>query len=221
MIAGPYFRFEIVKICSWLICKFSSAAERRKDDCGGRAPVERSRPGRRVGEPAVFLAGSPLAGDCSRKTTSREAQRLWRTVDRPNLMVKVVGTAEGIASVEALIAEGINVNVTLMFSLQHYEAVAAAYIRGLSRCKLPEHVASVASFFVSRVDTQVDRALEEIGTSDAFCLGLRPSAGRDRKKKAFCCFSRFKRRGQLIAHLAWARCLPRRFHCRQESTPRV
>jgi transaldolase len=103
-------------------------------------------------------------------STIREAQRLWRTVDRPNLMVKVVGTAEGIASVEALIAEGINVNVTLMFSLRHYEAVAAAYIRGLSRCKHPEHVASVASFFVSRVDTQVDRALEEIGTSDAKAL---------------------------------------------------
>lgn len=85
-------------------------------------------------------------------------------------MVKVVGTAEGIASVEALIAEGINVNVTLMFSLRHYEAVAGAYIRGLSRCKHPEHVASVASFFVSRVDTQVDRALEEIGTSDAKAL---------------------------------------------------
>ena len=103
-------------------------------------------------------------------STIREAQRLWRTVDRPNLMVKVVGTAEGIASVEALIAEGINVNVTLMFSLRHYEAVAAAYIRGLSRCKHPEHVASVASFFVSRVDTQVDRALEGIGTSDAKAL---------------------------------------------------
>ena len=103
-------------------------------------------------------------------STTREAQRLWRTVDRPNLMVKVVGTAEGIASVEALIAEGINVNVTLMFSLRHYEAVAAAYIRGLSRCKHPEHVASVASFFVSRVDTRVDRALEEIGTSDAKAL---------------------------------------------------
>ena len=63
--------------------------------------------------------------------TIREAQRLWRAVDRPNLMVKVVGTSEGITAVEALIAEGINVNITLMFSLRHYEAVAAAYIRGL------------------------------------------------------------------------------------------
>jgi len=103
-------------------------------------------------------------------STIREAQRLWRTVDRPNLMVKVVGTAEGIECVEALIADGINVNITLMFSLRHYEAVAAAYIRGLSRCEHPEHVASVASFFVSRVDTRVDRALDEIGTSEAKAL---------------------------------------------------
>ena len=102
--------------------------------------------------------------------TIREAQRLWRAVDRPNLMVKVVGTSEGIAAVEALIAEGINVNITLMFSLRHYEAVAAAYIRGLERCRRPERIASVASFFVSRVDVQVDRALGQIGTTEARAL---------------------------------------------------
>ena len=108
----------------------------------------------------------------TRDTTStvREARRLWRAVDRPNLMIKVVGTPEGIAAFEILIAEGINVNVTLMFSLQHYDAVAAAYIRGLGRCPHPEHVASVASFFVSRVDTRVDRALEEVGTLEAQAL---------------------------------------------------
>lgn len=103
-------------------------------------------------------------------TTIREARRLWRAVDRPNLMIKVVGTAEGTAAVEALIAEGINVNITLMFSLRHYEAVAAAFIRGLERCRQPERIASVASFFVSRVDTQVDRALVEIGTTEARAL---------------------------------------------------
>ena len=102
--------------------------------------------------------------------TIREAQRLWRAVERPNLMIKVVGTAEGIAAVEALIAEGINVNITLMFSLRHYEAVTAAYIRGLERCRRPERIASVASFFVRRVDTQVDRALGEIGTTEARAL---------------------------------------------------
>ena len=102
--------------------------------------------------------------------TIAEAHRLWRTVDRPNLMIKVVGTPEGVTAVEALIGEGINVNVTLMFSLRHYEAVAAAYIRGLSRCRRPGRVASVASFFVSRVDTQVDRALEEVGSTEARAL---------------------------------------------------
>ena len=103
-------------------------------------------------------------------STVREARRLWRAVDRPNLMIKVVGTQEGRTAFETLIAEGINVNVTLMFSLRHYDAVAAAYIRGLDRCQRPEHVASVASFFVSRVDTQVDRALEEVGTREAQAL---------------------------------------------------
>jgi transaldolase len=104
-------------------------------------------------------------------TTIAEAQRLWRTVDRPNLMIKVVGTPAGVAAVEALISEGINVNITLMFSLRHYDAVAAAYIRGLERCRRPERIASVASFFVSRVDTEVDRSLEAVGSKEA--LGLR------------------------------------------------
>jgi len=102
--------------------------------------------------------------------TVREAERLWHGVDRPNLMVKVVGSADGIAAFETLISRGININVTLMFSLQHYEAVAAAYIRGLGRCRRPERVASVASFFVSRVDTQVDLALRKIGTNEARAL---------------------------------------------------
>ena len=99
--------------------------------------------------------------------TIAEAQRLWRTVDRPNLMIKVVATTEGISAVEALISAGINVNITLMFSLRHYEAVATAYIRGLERCQQPARVASVASLFVSRVDTHVDRSLDAIGGDEA------------------------------------------------------
>ena len=102
--------------------------------------------------------------------TIEEAQRLWRTVNRPNLMIKVVATTEGIQAVEALIASGINVNITLMFSLSHYEAVAQAYIRGLQRCSKPEQIASVASFFVSRVDSQVDRALDALGSREALAL---------------------------------------------------
>jgi transaldolase len=102
--------------------------------------------------------------------TIKEGQRLWQTVNRPNLMIKVVATGEGIQAVEALIASGINVNITLMFSLSHYEAVAHAYIRGLQRCSKPEKIASVASFFVSRVDSQVDRALEALGSHEALAL---------------------------------------------------
>lgn len=102
--------------------------------------------------------------------TVMEARRLWRTVSRPNLMIKVVASPEGVKAVDTLISEGINVNITLMFSMRHYEAVTGAYLRGLERCMRPESVASVASFFVSRVDTQVDKALEANGTSEALAL---------------------------------------------------
>jgi transaldolase len=103
-------------------------------------------------------------------TTVEEVRRLWKAVNRPNLMVKVVATPDGVRAVEALIAEGINVNITLMFSLDHYEAVANAYVKGLQQCREPSRVASVASFFVSRVDTKIDRALEKIGTAEALAL---------------------------------------------------
>ena len=104
------------------------------------------------------------------RSTIAEVRRLWQAVNRPNLMIKVVATPEGVRAVEALIAEGININITLMFSLDHYEAVANAYIRGLQQCREPARVASVASFFVSRVDTEIDRALDAIGTADALAL---------------------------------------------------
>jgi transaldolase len=99
-----------------------------------------------------------------------EAQRLWNAVNRPNLMVKIPSTVAGIQAVEVLIADGININITLMFSLAHYEAVAQAYLRGLKRNAKPHQVSSVASFFVSRVDTEVDRALQTIGTPEALSL---------------------------------------------------
>ena len=88
------------------------------------------------------------------EATIEEVLRLWEAVNRPNLMVKVVATPDGVRAVETLIAEGININITLMFSLEHYEAVANAYTVGLRQCREPSQVASVASFFVSRVDTE-------------------------------------------------------------------
>ncbi len=117
----------------------------------------------------VSLEVSPnLAYDT--EGTIEEARHFFRTLDRPNLMIKVPATKEGIPAVEQLISEGVNVNITLMFSMAHYEAVAQAYIRGLE--KLAENggdlskVASVASFFVSRVDAKLDPQLEKAGADD-------------------------------------------------------
>ena len=115
-----------------------------------------------------FEVSPRLADDTD--ATIAEAKRLWETVNRPNLMIKVPGTSAGVPAFETLIAGGVNVNVTLMFSLKHYEDVAQAYIRGLKRCKHPERMASVASFFVSRVDTIVDKALEANGSDEARAL---------------------------------------------------
>lgn len=94
--------------------------------------------------------------------TVEEARRLWAAVDRPNLMIKVPATPAGIPAIEQLISEGINVNVTLMFSLDHYENVAEAYVRGLERADDPTGIVSVASFFVSRVSRRIDAKLEDL-----------------------------------------------------------
>jgi transaldolase/glucose-6-phosphate isomerase len=117
----------------------------------------------------VSLEVSPeLARDTER--TVAEARRLWKAVARSNVMIKVPATPPGIGAIETLIAEGINVNATLIFSLGHYEAVAQAYRRGLEKAPDPARVASVASFFVSRVDTAVDRRLSEVGSDAAVAL---------------------------------------------------
>jgi transaldolase len=117
----------------------------------------------------VSLEVAPNLAALTEKTIS-EAQRLWKLVGRPNLMIKVPATPEGIPAIEALIAGGINVNATLIFSLQQYDDVARAYIRGLEKNPEPVKVASVASFFVSRIDTTIDKALEKNGTPEALAL---------------------------------------------------
>jgi len=117
----------------------------------------------------VSLEVSPyLAYDT--EDTIEAARHLWTEVARPNLMIKVPATEAGIPAIEQLIAEGINVNATLLFSVKRYEEVARAYIRGVARQTEPRRVASVASFFVSRVDTKVDALLERIGTPEAQAL---------------------------------------------------
>ncbi|MCI4372397.1 MAG: bifunctional transaldolase/phosoglucose isomerase [Thermoplasmata archaeon] len=107
----------------------------------------------------VSLEVSPrLAHDTAGTLT--EAKRLWSAVNRPNLLIKVPATAEGIPAIEELLASGINVNITLMFSIAHYEAVAQAYLRGLARAPDPTRLSSVASIFVSRIDAAVDPLLD-------------------------------------------------------------
>jgi transaldolase len=101
------------------------------------------------------------------QATIDEAARLHGLIDRPNVLIKIPATKEGLSAIEETIASGIPVNVTLIFSLERHRKVAEAYIRGLERLVEsggdPSKVASVASFFVSRVDTEADRRLDEIG----------------------------------------------------------
>jgi transaldolase/glucose-6-phosphate isomerase len=108
----------------------------------------------------VSLEVSPFLAN-ETQATIEEARRLWHTVGRENLMVKVPGTNAGLPAIEQLIGEGINVNVTLLFSQDMYEQVALAYIRGLEKCANPAQVASVASFFVSRIDTLIDSRIDQ------------------------------------------------------------
>ena len=116
----------------------------------------------------VSLEVSPdLAHDSER--TLQEVRDFWKRMDRPNVMIKIPGTPEGVSAIEQAIYEGINVNVTLLFAVEAYEKVADAYIKALERRQnegLSLDVNSVASFFVSRVDTNVDRKLEELGRTD-------------------------------------------------------
>jgi transaldolase len=118
-----------------------------------------------------------LANDAA--GTTAEAKRLWAKVDKRNAMIKIPATAEGIEAIAAATAEGISVNVTLIFSLTRYREVINAYLSGLEQAKAKgidlSGIYSVASFFVSRVDTEIDKRLTAIGTDDA--LALKSKAG--------------------------------------------
>jgi transaldolase len=109
-----------------------------------------------------------------REGTFDEAMRLHAWLDRPNLYVKIPATKPGLGAIEDCVAHGKNINVTLIFSLQRYAEVVEAYLRGLERLVAaggnPEGVYSVASFFVSRVDTEADKRLEAVGSKDALAL---------------------------------------------------
>lgn len=106
--------------------------------------------------------------------TIAQAIELWKIVDRPNVLIKIPATEAGIPAIAKVIGEGISVNVTLIFSVERYEAVIGAYLDGLEAARAAGHdldkIHSVASFFVSRVDTEIDARLDKIGTPDAEAL---------------------------------------------------
>jgi transaldolase len=113
------------------------------------------------------------------KATVEMARKLWQSVDRPNLFIKIPATVEGLPAISTVLSEGISVNVTLIFSVDRYRAVMNAFLTGLEQAREAgrdlSNIASVASFFVSRVDTEVDNRLDALGTDEA--LGLRGKAG--------------------------------------------
>jgi transaldolase / glucose-6-phosphate isomerase len=117
------------------------------------------------GDGFVSLEVSPLLANDT-KATIEEARRLFARLGRPNVMIKVPGTRAGLPAIEDLIASGLNINVTLIFAVEVYEQVAEAYIRGLERRAAVgqpvDHIGSVASFFVSRIDSMVDKQLEQL-----------------------------------------------------------
>ncbi|HEY4767430.1 MAG TPA: transaldolase [Candidatus Limnocylindria bacterium] len=137
----------------------------------------------------VSIEVEPDLADDTAATLER-ARQLWRRLSRPNLLVKIPATPAGLPAIEAAIAEGISVNVTLMFSVEVYRTVARAYIAGLRRRLATggeiDRIASVASFFVSRVDTKVDKALDAIGTDAA--LALRGRAAIANAKLAYAAY---------------------------------
>ena len=99
--------------------------------------------------------------------TIAAGKELWAIIDRPNLMIKVPATLEGLPAITALIASGISVNVTLIFSVKRYGQVIEAYMKGIEQCEDPSKVHSVASFFISRIDSSIDALLKKNGSAEA------------------------------------------------------
>ena len=146
----------------------------------------------------VSLECSPLLAHETAATID-EARRLWKEVARRNVMIKIPGTPAGMPAIEQCIYEGININITLLFSLEAYEKTMEAYIRGLERRaaegKPVDGIASVASFFVSRIDTNVDKRLEQMSaesSSEEQKAKLQAIAGRVAIANAKMAYQRFK-----------------------------
>jgi transaldolase len=136
--------------------------------------------------------------------TVAQAVELWKIVDRPNVLIKIPATKEGLPAISAVLAEGISVNVTLIFSVERHREVINAYLDGLQAAKAAGHdlskIHSVASFFVSRVDTEIDKRLEKIGSADA--LALRGKAGVANAQLAYAAYQEVFVGGDRYAKLA-------------------
>jgi transaldolase len=137
----------------------------------------------------VSVEVDPRLANYTDKTIERAAL-LWKMVDRPNLFIKIPATKAGLPAITATLAQGISVNVTLIFSVQRYREVMDAYLAGLEKARDAGHdlstIHSVASFFVSRVDTEIDNRLEKIGSEEA--LSLRGKAGVANARLAYAAF---------------------------------
>ncbi len=139
------------------------------------------------------------------EATITEAHKLWKAVDAPNLMIKVPGTKAGVPAIRQLIADGLNINVTLLFAIEAYQAVAMAYIEGLearvARGEPIDKIASVASFFVSRIDGQIDKKIDDrLKAGDAEADALKAVRGKVAIANAKLAYAWYE---QLIAGERW------------------
>lgn len=148
--------------------------------CDVLAPVHEATGGR---DGRVSIEVDPRFA-ANTEATIAEARALWWAVDRPNLFIKIPATIEGLPAIAQCLAEGISINVTLIFSLKRYRAVMAAFLDGLERARTAgvplEPIGSVASFFVSRVDTEIDKRLDKLGTPEAEALRGRSAVANAR-----------------------------------------
>lgn len=166
-----------------------------RDACDVFAPIHEASNGR---DGRVSIEVDPrISADFD--ATIAQARELWSKVDRPNAMIKIPATRDSLPAITEALAEGICVNVTLIFSVARYREVVAAYREGVKRAAANGHdvskIHSVASFFVSRVDTEVDKRLEAIGTEEA--LALRGKAGIANARRAYAVFRELFGRGDL------------------------
>ncbi|MDO5669571.1 MAG: transaldolase [Corynebacterium sp.] len=157
-----------------------------RDACDVFLPIYESTGGR---DGRVSIEVDPRISE-DREATLSQARELWAKVDRPNVMIKIPATAGSMAAITDALAEGISVNVTLIFSVARYREVIAAYREGVQRAAEKgldvSKIHSVASFFVSRLDVEIDRRLEDIGTEEA--LALRGKAGVANAQRAYAVF---------------------------------